>query len=141
MRAEPYPAPGNPKGGNDGEALFRAWLTSLDKDPDLGQDIRMMVPVFYDQARRKTKVWAVLGIATTPLSVSYITQPAVKEIKGPDGKALKPEEVDLNFVYEDHRIAYIASAEVYVTHLLDRSEFRKHCDRYKTYSEILGHLK
>ena len=32
-------------------------------------------------------------------------------------------------------------AEVYVTNLMDRGEFRKHCDRYKTRSAILAHLR
>ena len=33
--------------------------------------------------------------------------------------------------------AYFATAEVYVTRLLDRREFRKHCDRHKTCKAIM----
>ncbi len=82
---------GSPKGTDADRALLSAWLASIRKDPDLGNDIRMMVPVFYDVGRGKIKVWAVLGIATKPLNVSYVTQPAVKQINGPDAleKALR----------------------------------------------------
>ena len=66
---------GDPGGANGDRALLRTWLASLRKDPDLGKDIRMMIPIFYDLARRKTKVWVVLGIATNPLTMSYVTPP------------------------------------------------------------------
>ena len=32
-------------------------------------------------------------------------------------------------------------AEVYVSHLLDRDEFRRHCDRYQTRERILANLR
>jgi len=32
-------------------AILRAWLNSIRKDPDLGKDLRMMVPIFYDVKR------------------------------------------------------------------------------------------
>jgi len=38
------------------------------------------------------------------------------------------------------QIAYPVFAEAYVTRLLDRDEFRAHCDRYKTGTQILQHL-
>ena len=39
-------------------AWFRSWLERCNEDPDLGRDARMMVPVFHDLGREKTKVWA-----------------------------------------------------------------------------------
>jgi hypothetical protein len=33
------------------------------------------------------------------------------------------------------------TAEVYVDRLLDRAEFRRHCDRYQTRSAILENLQ
>jgi hypothetical protein len=32
-------------------------------------------------------------------------------------------------------------AEVYVSQLLDRDEFRRHCDRFKTREAILANLR
>jgi hypothetical protein len=141
MTPEEDPNVESSEAANTSRALLRGWLASVRKDPDLGKDIRMMVPIFYDQDRQKTKVWAVLGIATKPLTVSYNTPPTVKEIKGPDGKRVNAADVKVEFYGEGGRIAYIATAEVYVTHLLNRTEFRQLCDRQKTYKAIVDSLK
>jgi len=132
---------GNLKGASANQALLGAWLASIRNDPDLGQDIRMMVPVFYDIGRKQIKVWAVLGVTTKPLVISYKTPPAVVGIRGPDGRPVKPRDVEVEFQPEYHRAAYFATAEIYVTRLLNRSEFRQHCDKYKTYQAIVSNLK
>jgi len=141
MTPEQDPNLGNLKGASANNALLGAWLASIRNDPDLGQDIRMMVPVFYDIGRKQIKVWVVLGVATKPLTVSYKTHPAVVGIRGPDGKSVKPRDVKVEFDSEYHRAAYFATAEVYVTRLLNRTEFRQHCDKYKTYQAIVSNLK
>jgi hypothetical protein len=141
MKPEPDSHFGNPDDANIHRAVLGAWLRSLPKDPDLGKDIRMMVPVFYDAVRQMTKVWAVLGIATKPLSVAYANPPTVKEIKAPGGKRVQPGEVNVAFVSQDTRLAYIVSAEVYVTRLLNRTEFRQLCDQKKTFKAIIESLK
>lgn len=141
MKPEENGSPGSFKDANADRALLGAWLASIPKDPDLGSDIRMMVPVFYDIGRKKTKVWAVLGIATRPLDVSYATLPTVERIEGPGSKPIKPSDVEVVFEGDSHRIAYIATAEVYVSRLLNRKEFRDHCDRYKTYRAIVSNLR
>jgi hypothetical protein len=86
-------------------------------------------------------VWAVLGIASKPLTVSYAHPPAVKQFKGPGGASVKPGEVDLEFVDQRTKLAYIVSAEVYVGRLLNRTEFRQFCDQKKTFKAIVEGLK
>jgi len=83
----------------------------------------------------------VLGIATKPLSVSYATPPLVKGMKGPDRRDVKSSDVEVNFTLDYHQAAYFATAEVYVTRLLDRTEFREHCARHKTYRAIVSKLQ
>jgi len=122
-------------------AILRAWLNSIRKDPDLGKDLRMMVPIFYDLGRQETKVWMILGIATKPLSVSYATPPIVKEIKGPDGRDVKSSDIEVRFTMDYHQAAYFATTEVYVKRSLDRAEFREHCARHKTYRAIVSNLQ
>ena len=39
------------------------------------------------------------------------------------------------------RLAYPVMAEVYVNEILDREQFHRHCDTYKTKLAILAHLK
>jgi hypothetical protein len=38
---------------------------ALGSDRDVSRDARMMVPIFHDEQRKKTKVWAFLGWRTT----------------------------------------------------------------------------
>jgi hypothetical protein len=133
--------PGNRRHANIHPTILRAWTTSIRNDPDLGKDIRMMVPIFYDITRRKTKVWAVLGIAAKPLLISYATPPDIQGVKGPDGGIVKPSDVEVRFTSDFAQTAYFATAEVYVTRLLGRAEFRKHCDAHKTYQAIVSGLE
>jgi hypothetical protein len=60
---------------------------------------------------------------------------AVRDAKG---KAVRPQVI---FDDELHEYPYFATAEVYVTKVLDRTEFRGHCDRFKTSKAILEHLE
>jgi hypothetical protein len=108
---------------------FRSWAKT--PDPELAGDIRTMVPIFYDRDRDKTKVWAVLGWSTRHLEVDFATPPAARVLQG---------HVRLDFEPERHPIAYPVLAEAWVSRMMDGDEFRAHCDRYRTRSEILRHL-
>ena len=119
-------------------AQFRAWASSLLADPDLGQDARMMVPVFYDRQRKKTKVWAFLGWSERSLEVGFATPPKVEVFK--DGKPAPESAYEVIFSKNSYRIAYPVTAEAYVSQVLDREAFRRHCDQYRTQDEILKHL-
>jgi hypothetical protein len=148
-------------GDGDPEAVshFAAWSRGVAGDPDVGRDARMMVPVFYDVQRRKTKVWVFLGWQEVSLSVGFEEWPRVVSRE----PATRPEPVvlltllrrwfrrspappaaprppDIRFSGETHRLATPVMAEVYVSRLLDRDEFRRHCDRYRTRDEILANL-
>jgi hypothetical protein len=89
------------------------------------------VPVFYDIGRGKTKVWAILGWATRVLVVSFEHPPTAQVLKG---------RVKIRFSAICRQIAYPVFAEAYVSRLLNRDEFRAHCDRYKTRDRILQNL-
>jgi hypothetical protein len=106
---------------------FRKWAIA----PDAAKDVRMMVPVFFDIARGRTKVWAILGWATRDLHVSFATTPEAHVLRG---------RAEVLFLSSDRRIAYPVFVETYVERLLDRDEFRAHCDRYQTRSRIVENL-
>ena len=108
-------------------AVFRAWSESAKRS----EDVRMMVPVFYDIERRQTKVWMVIGWCTRWVEVDFIRRPAVTVVQG---------EVTVRFDTQSRCIAYPVFAEAYVSRLLNRDEFRAHCDRHRSQSEILGAL-
>jgi hypothetical protein len=109
---------------------FRDWAKRFQRSSH-SQDIRMMVPVFYDVQRQKTKVWAILGWATRDLRVSFKTPPNVSILQG------RPR---FEWGETGYAVAYPVFKELYVSRILDRDEFRSHCDRYKTVSAIVENL-
>jgi hypothetical protein len=119
--------------------LYRSWNPTT--DPDVSRDVRMMVPVFYDIQREKVKVWAVLGVTTKPIKVSYATPPEVKKLVKDDGTILDPSAATIIYTDAEYKVAYPVMAEVYVSRVLDRDEFRKLCDEHRTQEAILQHLE
>lgn len=119
-------------------ALFREWRGQ--DDPDLSQDVRMMVPVFYDVERKKTKVWAILGVTTRPLEVRYARPPTLESVRDEAGQAVDLTRVTMDYRSREFTVVYPVMAEVYVKRLLNRSEFRALCDKYQTQDAILNHL-
>jgi hypothetical protein len=117
--------------------LAREWIQKFTEDPDVGADNRMMVPVFYDVLRKKTKVWVVLGYVSKPLSVWFEKEPKATVLDATGKKA----EAKLNFRNTRKSLIYPVSAEVYVKKVMNRDEFRALCDRYKTASAILKALQ
>ena len=112
-------------------APYTAWLA--EEDADLAEDRRMMVPVFYDVARRKTKVWVILGWSRTWLLARFVDPPRVTSADG------APVEVELETA--GFPLPSLHVAEVYVSELLDRDQFRAHCDKYRTPEAILAALR
>ncbi len=121
--------------------LFAAFRDGLAEDPDLGRDIRMLVPVFYDRLRSKTKVWAVLGVAERRLRVSYASPPAVTAIRDAAGEVLDSGAVEVSYGRDSYPLVYVVSAEVYADEVLDREAFRALCDRHRTQAAILAALR
>ena len=117
---------------------FASWARDLSSDPDLNMDLRAMVPVFYDVQRRKTKVWAFLGWADRPITISF-AQPPKATVRGLNVTLLRRHpEIRWGFLYE--HLQYPVTAELYVDQILDRDEFRKLCDSCVTRSAILRRL-
>jgi hypothetical protein len=133
---------GPPAGGDAAARCFSEWRGKLQSDADVSRDGRMMVPVFYDEQREKTKVWALLGWRTTPVAAEYLVSPTVVAVE-PLMASTKSggEPPPVMFTADHYKFAVPVMAEVYVSRLLDRDEFRRHCDRYKTRDAILANLQ
>jgi hypothetical protein len=119
---------------------FQDWARRLSADGDLARDARMMVPVFFDFWRQKSKVWAFLGWTMKTVDLFFAIPPRVLKCEraGPGGESAPPEVI---FRELSHDLPTPVMAEVYVTHLLDRDEFRRHCDRHRTRTAILRNLR
>ena len=98
----------------------------------------MMVPVSYDFERGKTLAWVILGWSETRLVTTFCKPPRTRVFNA----AGKPadREVDIKYEERQYGLAVPEFAEVHVSRILDRDEFRAHCDRYQTRSKILEHL-
>jgi hypothetical protein len=121
--------------------VLTAWAASPGRDPDMFQDVRVMVPVFYDLQRRKMKVWAILGLRKRVLKAEFATRPAVTSVKRGDGKPAAAKDLHITWSDQESPVVELVASEVYVSQLLDRAEFRKHCDRHKTVKAILANLR
>jgi len=134
---------GSGKGNDADVGVFAAWRGRLAGDLDIGQDSRMMVPVFYDIQRKKTKVWVFLGWASKPVTVDFGRSPSatIFDKAGKNVEQDSPDAPRLVFHGASYILAYPVTAELYVTKILDRTEFREHCDHYMTRSAILANLK
>lgn len=132
--------PGESANPPDADAKrFAEWSRAVGDDTDVARDARMMVPVFYDVQRRKTKVWVFLGWSARPVTVYFATAPTA-QVFDESGNELEKPPLDLQFHSTHQALPYPVTAEVYVTKILNRAEFRKHCDQYKTQEAILKNL-
>jgi hypothetical protein len=118
--------------------VYAGWREKIGDDPDLGRDVRMMVPVFYDIERKKTKVWAVLGLATFPLVARFKVPPKVVAVHGSGVDLFKPK---VEFESERYSVPYLATAEVYVDRILDREELCALCDKHESFDAIVAALQ
>jgi len=117
---------------------FAAWAANPHKDADVGQDLRMMVPIFYDIRRRRTKIWAFLGWSQRPISIEFANPPKSRFLDSGGTPVLGPPRIRWAGLYAP--LAYPVTAELYVDRILDRKEFRKLCNACKTQKEILRRL-
>lgn len=101
-------------------------------DPDLGGDMRCVVPLFYDVQRRQIKVWAMLGWTTQPMRVAFASPPAVEILEGDDA--------DITFTHRNARLATPVMVELYVSSLLDRAKFRALWDGCPTKADVVAAL-
>ncbi len=112
-------------------AAFATWRGG-EGDPDVNADLRAMVPVFFDVDRCKTKVWMIVGWERRSLFASFARPPRV-ELLGNANVEIEPSS-------SFHPVATPVMAEAYVSRLLDRDEFRAHCDRHRTNEAIVAAL-
>ncbi len=131
--------PGEPVDRPACEAIATAWLASYVEDSDMKVDTRVSVPIYFDLDRRRTRLWATIGVRLAKLSVSYARPPRIKPVEG----SSEWQEVDPFILHgEEYLIAVDDFAEIEIAGLqpLTRQELREVCHRYKTRPEILEAL-
>jgi hypothetical protein len=87
-------------------------------------------------------VWAFLGWQTTAVAVEYRVPPTVLAVERSQGAWQPPSGPPLvEFSGDQYDFAVPVTAEVFVSRLLDRDQFRRHCDRFRTRDAILANLR
>jgi hypothetical protein len=121
------------------EAKAKEWLASYVQDSDLKVDTRVSVPLYYDIARQRTRLWATIGVRLAKLEASYARPPKIKPVAGAgDWQEVQPYQLEA----AQYLIAVDEFAEVEIPGLgpLTRQEFRDVCNAHKTRSEIVQAL-
>jgi hypothetical protein len=130
---------GSGAGADADSQAFLNWSANLHRDPDLSTDIRMMVPLYYDPQLKKTKVWAFLGWTTKQIYVSFEVTPGVVVVDAA-GNPVPERRLEISYSSAGHSIATPVFQELFVSKLMNRDEFRKHCDAYGSRTAILKNL-
>lgn len=139
MTPDAEAATGLGQGDQADVAHLLRWAANLDLDSDLATDARMMVPVFYDLQRNQTKVWVFLGWSEQSASCNF-SKPPKAQVLDAAGQAVGPERVEVHFISQYEQLMTPVFAELYVKEILNRDEFRRHCDAYKSKTAILANL-
>lgn len=119
------------------KARTRSWIASHRDDPDLGEDVRMMVPLFKDVERDEFHVLAVVGYEQRNLKVSFVDFPEVT-VRDSQGRAV---ESDIQWSDATYPLARPVTMTCRTRRLLDRDQFRELCDREKTMAAIRSALE
>lgn len=131
---------GSGLGAEEDAQTYLKWAANLHRDVDLGTDVRMMVPLYYDIEQKKTKVWAFLGWTTQQVYVRFEQLPAVS-VLDKSGNPINPERLEINYNSSSYTIATPVFHELFVSRLLNRDEFRRHCDAYESTAAIVKNLE
>jgi hypothetical protein len=104
-------------------AAATAWLSSVDQDPDLMNDARLLVTLASDGAG-KHRCPAVLGVRLEPVKYSWIDKPEVG-----DG-------IEARFVAARYWLASPVPALVTVTRIPSPAAFREQCDGHDSVASV-----
>lgn len=118
-------------------AVARSWASSHRSDPDLAEDVRMMVPLFKDVERDEFHVLAIVGIEQRNLQVSFVERPKVM-VRDRRGRLAEP---DIHWSDARYPLARPVTLTCRTRRLLDRDQFRALCDRAGSVAEIRAALE
>jgi hypothetical protein len=119
----------------DGDtSAFTTWAsTARTNDVDIAEDVRAMVPVFYDIQRNKVKAWLFMGWTMEWMIASFREPPVVTLVNR--------SKAELVFESASFAMATPVMEEVYVSRILNRREFRQLCDQQGTPERIIAALQ
>jgi hypothetical protein len=126
----------------DPEACHTAaeeWLAKIAEEPDLAEDTRVAVPVYFDPQRGTSRLWVTLGVRLTLLNADYMKPPRIKPAMG-EGEWQAVEGWKLASAHFLISVDEFAEVEVPTLSPPNREELRKLCDEHKTKDKIVAAL-
>ena len=131
---------GEPVDADAAKQAALAWLDTYESDADLACETRVAIPIYIDEMRGVTRLWATLGVRLAPLEASYARPPMVR-LKGEAGPWQDVQPYQLgpsNYVIP---VDEFGEFELAGSAALTRDELRTICDKYKTKEAILKALE
>lgn len=119
------------------KAAARSWVSTHRTDPDLAEDVRMMVPLFKDIERDEFHVLAIVGIEQRNLRIRFVERPAVV-VRDRRGRLVQTE---IRWSDTRYPLARPVTIVCRTKRLLDRDQFRALCDRAESVADIRSALE
>lgn len=110
----------------------RQFLKNWTKDPEILTDSRMMVPLYYDLTRQRTRVSVVCGYVNRDVTVNFARTPEVRvmDAKGQD------TDVPVTWQKSSYKTVYPIQFECDVVELLERESLQAIADQHPSPSEL-----
>lgn len=131
---------GSGQGGAVDARIFLAWAERIDRDADLGPDLRCLVPVGYDPKTRRYEALAYLGWVQRVLRVT-VPGPPMVELFDPSGAPLPFDQASLSFRHSDYPLAAPVVVRVSLAGPVSEGDFRALCDRERQPEAIVAALE
>ncbi|WP_148215741.1 hypothetical protein [Acaryochloris marina] len=132
-----FPTPPMDAVGCMSRGQARKFLSNWKHEPDLLADCRMMVPLYHDVMRKKTRVSVVCGVLSQKISVQFEQKPQV-QITDATGRSVN---TDITWLSSAYTSVYPVQFECDVSDVLDRETFQNLADQHPVPSELKAVLK
>lgn len=105
---------------------FSAWQRTCSADQDLADDLRVAVPVYFDEERRTTRICVTLGVTTKSLEFSFEERPDVRVFATTDDPS-----AHVSYRSTTHTILSPITIECDVRVIPTRKQLRAICDEHR----------
>ncbi len=109
-------------------ASFKSWHQTWIADEDLATDLRVAVPIYYDERRRNYRLNCLVGLLDKEVTVSFVEKPQVYCF---DGEGQAQPFADVEFYEQRFSSVYPVTIECNVKTIPTREQLREICDEHQ----------
>lgn len=115
----------------------RGFCAAWQADPDIATDVRMMVPLYFDLSRKRTRVSVVCGFGSSAVEARFASRPDVR-VRNRLGLPSRAHITWENSIYDT---VHPVSFECDVREVLNRDDLRKMADEHRTPTSLKSALE